>query len=162
MCENVCTNPTFNISFLDLFTQGLANLCRHLYFGMDLVLKIAEFNNETEFGIRMGYQEEIFLDKFVRFLISQNLVNINYSDYLIDFNEQQLIPEIYAPLTIRGLELITYIKDMEKLTKGLPETTLIRERIINMMFFSNDDYLRLLFAKEFQQQVKELQLPHTY
>lgn len=149
MAGTICDNPTFNISYLDLFTQGLTNLCRHVYFSMDLVLAIAEYNNETEFGLSMGENEHEFLHDYTKFLLSQNLVNIDYSDYLIDWNERQLQPSFFAPLNVRGRELLDVIRAVEdKFKNQLPPTTLVRERYIEMKFWSKDDYMRLELGKK--------------
>lgn len=152
MLRTVCPNPTFNISYLDLFTQGLTNICRHLYFSMDLAMEIAEYNNKTEFGLEIGYEEHKFLHDYTKFLMSQNLVNINYSDYLIDWKERQLQPTFVAPLNNRGNQLLEFIKEIEaKHKEQLPPSTLVRERFIEMKFYSNDDYLRLELGQKLRE-----------
>lgn len=149
MVRTVCPNPTFNISYLDLFCQGLTNLCRHLYFSMDLAIAIAEYNNTTEYGLGIGYEEHEFLHAYVNFLLSQNLAGIDYSDYLIDWTERKLQPTFIAPITNRGHQLLAYISQIEKEhEKELVPSTLVRERYINMTFYSQDDYLRLELAKQ--------------
>jgi hypothetical protein len=156
MARAICANPTFNISYLDLFTQGLTNICRHLYFGMDLAMHIAEYNNETEFGMTIGTNEHEFLFNYAKFLMSQNLVNIDYSDYLIDWEERKLQPKFYAPINPRGTELLSFINSIEaKHKKELPKTTLVRERFIEMNFNSLDDILRLEFGKQLRKKLLE-------
>jgi len=156
MTNTVCQNPTFNISYLDLFTQGLTNLCRHVYFSMDLALAIAEYNNETELGLGMGYTEHEFLHEYAKFLMSQNLASIDYSDYLIDWKERQLQPTFIAPLTVRGRQLLDFIKTTEnKFRTELPATTLIRERYIEMQFRTQDDYMRLDLGKKLREILKK-------
>jgi len=156
MINTVCQNPTFHISYLDLFTQGLTNLCRHVYFSMDLALAIAEHNNETEFGLGIGFTEHEFLHDYAKFLMSQNLATINYSDYLIDWKERQLQPTFISPLTIRGRELLEFIKKTEDSFKTeLPPTTLVRERYIEMQFRSQDDFMRLELGKKLREIIKK-------
>ncbi|WP_333889179.1 DUF4365 domain-containing protein [Sphingobacterium siyangense] len=152
MINTVCQNPTFNISYLDLFTQGLTNLCRHVYFSMDLAMEIADYNNETEFGLGMGYDEHEFLHAYANFLMNQNLASIDYSDYLIDWKERQLQPTFIAPLTARGRELLEFIKNIEgKFKTELPPTTLVRERFIEMRFRTPDDYMRMALGKKLRE-----------
>jgi len=156
MTNTVCQNPTFHISYLDLFTQGLTNLCRHVYFSMDLALAIAEYNNETELGLGMGYTEHEFLHEYAKFLMSQNLASIDYSDYLIDWKERQLQPTFIAPLTVRGRQLLDFIKTTEnKFRTELPATTLVRERYIEMQFRTQDDYMRLDLGKKLREILKK-------
>jgi len=153
MSNTICPNPTFNISYLDLFTQGLTNICRHIYFSMDLAMTIAEFNNNTEFGCSIGSAEHDFLHDYAKFIISQNLATINYSDYLIDWRERQLQPMFIAPLNRRGFELLNYINKIEQEHKDtLPNTTLVRERFIEMKFYTQDDFARL----ELGQKIREV------
>lgn len=148
MLSTICCNPTFNISYLDLFTQGLTNICRHVYFSMDLAIEIAEYNNTTEYGIGIGYEEHQFLHNYAKFIMSQNLANIDYSDYLIDWKERQLQPTFIAPLNERGVQLLDFIKKIEKIhSQDLPATTLVRERSLGMSFRTPDDYLRLEMGK---------------
>ncbi|MFN0290050.1 DUF4365 domain-containing protein [Pedobacter helvus] len=152
MAKTICQNPTFHISYLDLFTQGLTNLCRHVYFSMDVALSIAEYYNETEFGLGLGYTEHEFLNEYAKFLMSQNLASIDYSNYLIDWKERQLQPTFIAPLTVRGRELLKSIKIIEsKFKTHLPATTLVRERSIEMQFRTPDDYLRLDLGKKLRE-----------
>ena len=156
MANTVCQNPTFHISYLDLFTQGLTNLCRHVYFNMDVALSIADYYNETEVGLGMGHNEHEFLHEYAKFLMSQNIASIDYSDYLIDWKERQLQPTFIAPLTVRGRELLEYIKITESKFKAeLPPTTLVRERSIEMPFRTQDDYMRLDLGKILREIIKK-------
>jgi len=155
MLNSICPNPTFNISYLDIFTQGLTNICRHIYFGMDLVMTIADYNNKTEFGFSIGSREHDFLHEYTKFIISQNLATINYSDYLIDWCERQLQPMFIAPLNNRGFQLLSYISEIEKKYKeDLPATTLVRERFIEMKFYTQDDYTRLELGQKISEKLK--------
>ncbi|NTD96366.1 DUF4365 domain-containing protein [Agrobacterium tumefaciens] len=148
MSSTKCNNVTFNMSYLDLFTQGLTNLCRHVYFSMQLAIEIAEYNNSSDFGLGIGFDEHQFLHNYAKFIMSQNLANIDYSDYLIDWRERQLHPSFIAALNPRGIQLLKYIKSIEANYKEhLPATTLIRERTVEMRFNTPDDYMRLEMGK---------------
>jgi len=69
-------NGSFPISWFDLFVLGLTNICRSLYFGMDLAWETAEFNLNSdntappEVGVGIGGQEHEFLFDYVKFLVA--------------------------------------------------------------------------------------------
>ncbi len=131
MIKTKCNNPTFLVSFFDLFVQGLTNLCRQLFFSMQMAIEIAEYNNDTEFGLATGMDEHQFLNDYVRFLVSQNLARVDYADYLIDWEERKLQPTFLATITQRGWKLIDYISEQEKKLKDpLPRGRLVSERLL--------------------------------
>lgn len=94
-------NAGFDMSFFELFCLGMTNICRSLFFGMDLALKIAEYKlaaANSEFGVGLGHSEYDFLEDYIRFLVSQNLVHANYSDLLIDLEHRDMIPKFIVPI----------------------------------------------------------------
>jgi hypothetical protein len=133
MINKKCTNPTFLISYFDLFINGLTNICRQLFFSISLACDIAEFNNESEFGMSIGSLEHEFLHDYVKFLVSQNIANIDYADYLIDWNERELQPTFIATITQHGKELMDFITEKEKvLGTNLSDVNIICERFLKM------------------------------
>lgn len=105
-------NGSFPLSYFDLFAQGLTNMCRSIYYGMDAICLAVEFNLESsgsEFGMGMGSDEDEFAFGFVQFLLAQNLAQIDYADCLIDWVDRQVHPHFVAPLTSRGRELVRRI-----------------------------------------------------
>lgn len=109
-------NAGFDMSFFDLFCLGMTNICRSLYFGMDLALKIAEHKlaaSEAEFGLGLGRSDYDFLESYIRFIVSQNLVHANYSDLLIDLELRDMVPEFIVPLSRRGTALKDLISKRE-------------------------------------------------
>ena len=109
-------NARFDVSFFDLFCLGLTNIARSLYFGMDLALKIAEHkldNSNSACGVSLADKEFNFLENYIRFLISQNLVHANYSDIKIDLLEHNLVPVFVVPLSSRGRRLVELISNLE-------------------------------------------------
>lgn len=109
-------NPNFNVSFFDLFCLGMTNVARSLYFGMDLVMMIVQHKNAHDGSLyTLGPKEYAFLEKYIRFLVSQNLVHANYSDIRIDLDTHHLIPVFVAPLSLRGQELVAAIDSIETL-----------------------------------------------
>ncbi|WP_051337464.1 DUF4365 domain-containing protein [Leisingera daeponensis] len=109
-------NAAFDMSFFDLFCLGMTNICRSLYFGMDLALKIADHKlamANSPFGVGAGHSEYDFLEDYIRFLVSQNLVHANYSDLLIDLEMREMVPEFIVPLSRRGTALKNLISSHE-------------------------------------------------
>lgn len=113
------SSSSLPISYFDLFTQGLTNICRSLYFSMDLVLKAAEANLEataSEFGVGVGvgHPEYEFIFGYVRFLVAQHLADVDFADCLIDWRDREMVPSFIAPLTARGRALVKLIHAREK------------------------------------------------
>jgi hypothetical protein len=103
---------SFPLSYFDMFVQGLTNICRSIYYGMDLVTNAVEFNlaaNKAEFGMGIGDTEHQFVFGFVKFLQAQNLAQIDYADCLIDWVDREMQPHFVAPLTQRGRDLVKLI-----------------------------------------------------
>jgi|ERR1043165_1869684 hypothetical protein len=152
MMVNRCSNPTFSVSYFDLFINGISNIGRQLYFSMSLASDIADHYNKTEYGIAVGETEHNFLHGYARFLISQNLARVDYADYLIDWTERMLQPTFLAPLTQRGRDLLKYISEQHVQKRKNSKVNLISERLIRMPF-SLWEYPRLdeglKFSKEF-------------
>lgn len=116
MLARTTGNASFDISFFDLFCLGMTNICRSLYFGMDLALKGAEhklMRAGSPFGVGLGQTEYDFLEEYIRFLVSQNLVHANYSDLIIDLELREMIPEFIVPLSRRGNALKDLISQYE-------------------------------------------------
>ena len=102
----------FPLSYFDLFVQGLTNISRSIYYGMDVVHNAVEYNlevNQSPCGMGMGQTEQEFIFDFVRFLLAQNLAHVDYADCLIDWVDRQMQPQFVAPLTRRGRKLVELI-----------------------------------------------------
>ena len=110
-------NSDFPINFFELFTGGLSNRGRHSFFSMSMVLQLIELKRDLSnppHGYGMGGYDYSFLNNYVEFVYTQRLIKIDYSDYLIDWREKDIVPEYMAPLTQRGHELLEYILQIEK------------------------------------------------
>jgi hypothetical protein len=108
LVETQTGNAGFDLSYFDLFCLGMTNIARSLYFGMDLALKIAEHRldeAQAEHGMTVGGADYDFLEAYIKFLVSQNIVHANYSDLLIDLHDREMIPEFIVPLSKRGRAL---------------------------------------------------------
>jgi hypothetical protein len=156
------TNNSFPVSFFDLFAYGLTNLCRHLYFSISVAMDIAEeniaFEDQSEFGIGLGGEDHEYLHEFVKFLLAQNLVKVDYADYLIDWKERLLQPSFLSPLTIRGQKLLLLIREYENelLGKNINVSSIVSERSIDIIKLPSD-YLRDRRIYDFQRKFIEKQ-----
>ncbi len=106
---------SFPLTYFDLFAHGLTNITRSIYYGTDVIINAVEYNLTTSkapFG--MGETEQDFAFGFVRFLLAQNLAQIDYSDCLIDWVDREMQPNFIAPLTSRGRALVAQIHTEEK------------------------------------------------
>ena len=149
-------NSSFPLTYLDIFCNGLTNLCRHIYFSMSLVSQIAEIYltiNKSNFGLGVGPHEHDFLHDYTRFLIAQNLAKIDYSDYLIDWLEREMQPEYIAPLTSRGHAFIEYIREVEKKIFEDSLVSVACERPTIMLIGLPSDTERIPKIKEFRERL---------
>ena len=116
LVTTISNEGSFPLSYFDLFVHGLTNICRSIYYGMDLVCNAVEYNLEargSEFGMGMGGPEQEFVFGFVKFLLAQNLAQIDYADCLIDWVDREMQPHFVAPLTSRGRALVVLIQKEE-------------------------------------------------
>jgi hypothetical protein len=107
---------SFLLSYFDLFVHGLTNICRSIYYGMDVICHAVDYNLEdsgSPFGMGMGHVEHLFAFGFVKFLVAQNLAQIDYADCLIDWVDREKHPHFVAPLTLRGRALVSLIHARE-------------------------------------------------
>ncbi|MFM1701229.1 DUF4365 domain-containing protein [Aeromonas salmonicida] len=105
LIEQKNKNAIFHLSYFDIFSNGLTDIGRKLFFSLDFCMDIAEAKlakANSPLGVGMGYQEHLFIDKYIDFITAQSLVVIDYCDYLIDRDERQMSPTMLMPLTARG------------------------------------------------------------
>jgi hypothetical protein len=136
-------DPTFPVSYFEIFAHSLTNLCRHSFFHMHLPSDIAEYNlsiASSPFGIGVGYATHEYLHGYVKFLIEQNLVQVDYSDFLIDWNEREMLPKFLAPLTSRGRGLIDFIREKESSLFSQEEydVSVACERYVQLVYLPSD------------------------
>jgi hypothetical protein len=116
MIRTRCPNASFPVSFFELFVHGLTNICRTLYFSMDVAMNVAESNlarAEAPTGVGIGPSEHDFLFSYSRFVVSQHLADVDFADCLIDWLDRELQPTFFAALTSRGRELVSVISEHE-------------------------------------------------
>jgi hypothetical protein len=105
------------LSFFDLFGFGIVDIGARLFFSMHLCLEIGEIraaNNGVGFGGSSSFYS--FVEGYVKFLVSQNLAYVDYSDFLIQWEEREMVPMFIAPLTPRGRDVLNIMSSMEGAT----------------------------------------------
>jgi hypothetical protein len=117
MLERRTGNAGFDLSFFTLFVHGLTNICRSVYFGMDLALTAAEASlaeADSDFGVGVGPYEHEFLFDYIKFLVAQHLADVDFADCMIDWVDREMQPHFVAPLTSRGRRLVRTIQERER------------------------------------------------
>ena len=153
MMKMQTNNPEFNLSFFDLFVGGITNLGRSLFFDFGLAYNLVELLNNTDY-ISCFESDHNFLYKYVRFLINQNIANIDFSDFLIDFDERSIQPILFVPLTERSRLYLEYLYKKIKEILNQENTCIISESFIyldikgNYSKFSEMKKLKLLYKQE--------------
>ena len=152
MVNKQCKLQIFCSSYLDLYLQGLTNTSRQIYFDMSIAMDIAECRNSY---VSTGNKEYDFLFEYIRFIVNQNLAEIDFGDCLIEWNERQLVPRFLATLTHRGKALIEFIKNVEaNYSTIMPENNLVQERLMQLSF-DNYSYLRIEKAQKIQEFIRK-------
>lgn len=95
-------NASFPLSYLDIFLEGLTDIGRKLFFSMGMCLDLAEGRTEPGMPVGIGGPEFVFVDGYVQFLVSEALAHVDYSDFLIDLIDRQMVSTFLVPLTSRG------------------------------------------------------------
>lgn len=114
-------NASFPVSYFNLFCTGLTNICRSLYFGIDMATTVAEIeleNQNSPFGVGLGDSEHNFLFDYIKFIVHQHIADVDFSDCMIDWYGRQMQPSFMAPLTSRGRELVRLIHQLEAQLKS--------------------------------------------
>jgi hypothetical protein len=109
-------NTSFPVSYFSLFCLGLTNMCRSLYFGMDLAFTVAEVelsNQNSPFGVVLGDSDHNFLFDYIKFIVHQHIADVDFSDCMIDWYDRSIQPAFMAPLTSRGNEVVRLIHALE-------------------------------------------------
>jgi hypothetical protein len=148
------------VSYLDLFANGLTNITRSVYYGMDLVMEVAEELLDEDAPLGVGEREHDFLFEYVQFLVEQQVADVDVSDCLIDWVDRGMHPTFIAPLTSRGRQLVSLIHQWEDrfAADGLLQMpngiSLAQETFIRMSFRSAD-YERMPLIREFGALIRE-------
>jgi hypothetical protein len=111
LMERKIDKPGYSASFFDFFATGLTNIANTLYFGMDLVCKVAEARTEV---VSTGDDEHQFAYDYMRFVVAQQLADVPWSECMIDWREKGMVPSWMARLTRRGREIVEHVHELEK------------------------------------------------
>lgn len=148
------------LTYLDLFANGLTNLARSVYYGMDLVTEVAEtlLDEDEPFGI--GAPEHEFLFDYVRFLVEQQIAEVDISDCLIEWDERGMHPTFIAALTSRGRELVRLIDAwQERLVREgrlkMPDRLSLAQETFIRMYFTGTSYERMPWIRELGRLLRE-------
>jgi hypothetical protein len=114
LCVTGSGSSAFPLTYFDLFANGLTNGANALYFGMDLAMEVAESNISEEEWLAVGPAEHDFLFGYLRFVVEQNLANIDLSGCLVDWHDREKQPTLIAPLTSRGRTLVGLIHQKQR------------------------------------------------
>jgi hypothetical protein len=145
---------SFPLSFFDLFVNGLTDIGRGLYFGMDLVTEIVSAKLQVsgfEFGMGIGGPEYEFLDRYVAYLVANNLVRFDFDWYRQSLQELQMVATLMGPLTPRGRALVEYIASVDRgrqVERG-PYDQVVVERFVSMVWI-HDVLPRTAWIEEFK------------
>lgn len=96
LMERRIDKPGFSASFFDIFATGLANISNTLYFGMDIICKVAEARAEI---VSTGEDEYRFAYEYMRFVVAQQLADVPWSVCVIDWHDRGVVP---SWVTIQG------------------------------------------------------------
>ncbi|MBB4634173.1 DUF4365 domain-containing protein [Longimicrobium terrae] len=142
------------LSYLDLFANGLTDIGRSVYYGMDLVMEVAEALLESDGHLVLGPREHDFLFGFIQFLVEQQIADVDISNCLVQWNDAGMHPTFIAPLTARGRMLLGLISEWQSrlVSDGrlrLPEQVSVAQETFVRMEFTAVDYLRMPLIREF-------------
>lgn len=131
-------DPGFDMSFLDLFAQGMTDVAYSVYFNMDLVMEIAEAHaalSGWEYGIGIGDEEFRFIDRYVGFLVANDLARVDYDAWRQALVERQMTGSFIAPLTHKGRALVSLIAQTDRELLGESEEwqRVIEERPVQLL-----------------------------
>ncbi|HEV2735553.1 MAG TPA: DUF4365 domain-containing protein [Longimicrobiaceae bacterium] len=161
MVETTSGSASFPLSYFDLFANGLTNIARSVYHGVDLAVEVAEeilSTGDAEAGVGVGPREHDFLFAYVLFLVEQGLADVNVSDCLTHWYDQEMQPTFIAPLTSRGRALVRLIGDLQEefesdgLLQGRGSLGVAQEDFVRMAF-TPSHYARIPIIREFQRLV---------
>jgi hypothetical protein len=123
---------------------------------MSIAMDIVECRSPYVAG---GGEEYEFLYEYVKFLVDQNLAEIDFDNCTIEWEHHKMVPRFLSALTHRGKILLKYISNIEtKYPTIMPEIPLVQERLIQLAF-DNYSSLRIEKAQKIQEQYKVDELP---
>lgn len=125
-----------SLSFLDLFSHGLTDLARALYFSMDLFLQVGQTNaflEGQEAGPGIGGLTYEFIDRYVAFLVARNIARVDYDAWRQMDLELQMTGKFIAPLTSDGRALTDTLSALNAALPTERRGPVTEERLVQFM-----------------------------
>ena len=125
-----------SLSFLDLFSHGLTDLSRALYFSMDLFMEVGQVNaflEGQEGGPGIGDTTYRFIDRYVAFLVARNLARVDFDSWRQMDIELQMTGKFIAPLTSEGRALVDQISTVNAALPAERRGPVVEERLVRFM-----------------------------
>jgi len=162
MVEIQSPSASLPLTYLDLFANGLTNVTRSVYYGMDLVMEVAETLVEDDAPLGVGEPEHDFLFGYVQFLVEQQIADVDISDCLIDWVDRGMHPTFIAALTSRGREMVRLIHEWQDRLTGegrlnLPKGLSVAQETFVRMNFRDSDFVRIPLIREFGRMILDQQ-----
>ncbi|MEV0732658.1 DUF4365 domain-containing protein [Polymorphospora sp. NPDC050346] len=158
ICEEMLSKSSgirSQISYFDLFVNGLTETGRALYFGMDLYCGILAHKTgypDVESG------DHSFIDDYIEFLIAHNIVVFNYEWFDEAAERWRMTGKFLGRLTIRGEQLLSYIRKLQsswsKWNRGM-YASVTQERFVRILF-EEDAQSRFRLIEEYKQDFNAL------
>lgn len=143
MLDTRCPDAGFEMSFFDLFFQGLTDARKSVYFGMDLASEIADVKAALpgRLGVvGVGQDAVEFIDAYVTFLVTHNLALVDHDAWKKMDQQYELIGHFISPLTRRGLDLVDYVSGLDALLGvGAGYSRVVQDRSVKMVLTGIDE-----------------------
>jgi hypothetical protein len=110
LMERRIDKPGFAMSFFDIYATGITNIANTLYFGMDIICKVAEARANI---VATGEDEFQFAYDYMRFVVAQQLADVPWSECMIDWHDRNVVPSWMARLTRRGRQVVDQVYGLE-------------------------------------------------
>jgi hypothetical protein len=134
MIEARFDDPGFDLSYFDLFFNGLTDIAHSVYFGMDLVTELIEYRaykNGVGWGIGPSAYE--FLDSYVEFLVARDLAEVDFAAWTQMASDLGMTGTFVVPLSRYGREVVAAAAKLDaRLPHPGSESVVVRERPIRM------------------------------
>jgi hypothetical protein len=122
-----------DLTFFDLFVNGLTDGAEALYFGMDLYCELLEYGLG---GYSISIYDHEFLRRYVDFVVALNLARFDYTWFDEVGDRWDMTGQLLGRLTKRGQEIVSYIRRLEmRLPRGDSDlASIAQERFVRMDF----------------------------
>lgn len=120
------------VSGIELFINGLMDICTQLYFHTDLYLQIMQYKIEKTDLSGYSFPIDGFFENYFSILNYHNLIQGNFGFEIETLNQKKMLPIFIKPLSLNGLKFRDYLEE-----KGLPtcDKFFINCRFNNQYFY---------------------------